>query len=136
MEKFFMSSATQNISQTQILDAVKQLPPSELEDFVKKVLAFQAKKRTNNLPDAEIQLLKSIYRTFTAKKLARLKQLREKLETEDLSENEYKELALLSDSLEEFHARRMKKLAELSKLRGLDLEETMAQIGIKFPNYD
>lgn len=131
-----MSSATQNMSQTQILDAVKQLPTSELEDFVKKVLVFQAKKRTNNLPDAEIRLLKSIYRTFSADKLARLRQLREKLETEDLSEKEYEELASLSDSLEEFHARRMKKLAELSKLRGLSLEETMAQIGIKFPNYD
>ncbi len=131
-----MSSATQNMSQTQILDAVKQLPTSELEDFVKKVLVFQAKKRTNNLPDAEMRLLKSIYRTFSAEKLARLKQLRERLETEDLSENEYEELALLSDSLEEFHARRMNKLAELSKLRGLSLEETMSQIGIKFPNYD
>lgn len=131
-----MSSATQNMSQTQILDAVRQLPPSELEDFVKKVLVFQAKKRTNNLPDAEMRLLKSIYRTFSAEKLARLRQLRERLETEDLSENEYEELASLSDSLEEFHARRMKKLAELSKLRGLGLEETMAQIGIKFPNYD
>lgn len=131
-----MSSATQNMSQTQILDAVRQLPPSELEDFVKKVLVFQAKKRTKSLPDAETQLLKSIYRKFSAEKLASLKQLRKKSEVEDLSENEFAELTLLSDSLEEFHARRMKKLAELSKLRGLGLEETMAQIGIKFPNYD
>lgn len=131
-----MSSATQNMSQTQILDAVKQLPTNELEDFVKKVLVFQANKRTNNLPDAELRLLKSIYRTFSAEKLARLKQLRGRLETEDLSENEYEELSLLSDLLEEFHARRMNKLAALSKLRGLGLEETMAQIGIKFPNYD
>jgi hypothetical protein len=131
-----MSSATQNMSQTQILDAVKQLPQSELEDFVKKVLVFQAKKRTNNLPDTETRLLKSVYRTFSAENLARLKQLREKSEAEYLSEKEYEELASLSDSLEEFHARRMKKLAELSKLRGLSLEETMSQIGIKFPNYD
>ncbi|MCY7346634.1 MAG: hypothetical protein LH614_10495 [Pyrinomonadaceae bacterium] len=131
-----MNSLTQNMSQTQILDAVRQLPPSELEDFVKKVLVFQAKERTNNLPDAETRLLKSIYRIFPSDKLARLKQLRAKTEAGDLSETEYEELAALSDSLEEFHARRMKKLAELSKLRGLGLEETMSQVGIKFPNYD
>ena len=131
-----MSSATQNMSQTQILDAVKQMPSSELEDFVQKILALQAKSRSNNLSDIEARLLKKIYRKFPAEKVSRIRQLKERAKTEDLSEIEYKNLALLSDSLEEFHAQRMKNLAELSKLRGLGLEATMAQIGIKFPDFD
>lgn len=131
-----MNSATQNMSQSEILDAVKRLPNRELEDFIRKILLFRAKERAGNLSDAELKTLKSIYRTFPAEKLARLKSLKKNLEAENLSEEEYEELSALSDSLEEFHARRMKKLAELSKLRGLSLEETMAQIGVNFPNYD
>ena len=131
-----MSSITQNISQRQILDAVKRLPNNELEDIIKKILILRAKNKSKSLTDAETKILKSIYRTFSAEKLVRLKSLRKDSEVRELDETEYAELAALSDSLEEFHARRMKKLAELSKLRGLDLEETMTQIGIKFPNYD
>ena len=131
-----MSLVTRNMSQTQILEAVKQLPTKELESFVNQVLTFQAKKRTNNLPDAELRLLNRIYRRFSTEKLARLKRLREKLETQDLEETGYRDLAALSDSLEEFHARRMKNLVELAQLRGLSLEETLAQIGISFPGYD
>lgn len=131
-----MSSTIQNMSQTQILDAVKQLPTNELEDFVNQVLVFQAKKRSNNLSDGETRLIKNIYRKFSEEKLARLKQLRSKSAAEDLSENEYEELALLTDALEEFHARRMKSLVELATLRGLSLEATMTQLGIRFPDYD
>lgn len=131
-----MSSTTQNMSQAQILDAVKQLPTNELEDFVNQVLVFQAKKRTKNLSDAETRLLKNIYRKFPTEKLARLNQLRERLEAQDLSETEYENLASLVDSLEEFHARRMKNLVALAKMRGQSLEETMAELGIGFPDYD
>ena len=131
-----MSSATQNMSQAQILDAVKQLPTNELEDFVNQVLVFQAKKRANNLSDAETRLIKNIYRKFSAEKSFLLKQLREKLAAADLSENEYENLASLTDSLEEFHAQRMKSLVALAKIRGLSLEATMTQLGIRFPDYD
>ena len=58
----------QNMSSTQILNEVKHLPPNELEDFVSKVLVFQAKKRTQNLPDVETQILKKIYRKFSSEK--------------------------------------------------------------------
>jgi len=132
----FMNSAAQNISQAQIFDAVKQLPVNELEDFVDQVLIFRAKKRANSLSGAETKLLKSIYRKFSAEKSARLRHLREQLQKVDLSAGDYEELASLSDSLEVFHARRMKNLVELAKMRGLDLEAVMKQLGVKFPDYD
>ncbi len=131
-----MSSTTQNMSQAQILDAVKQLPTNELEDFVNQVLVFRAGKRAGNLSNTETRLIKNIYRKFPAEKAFLLKELRTKLTAADLSENEYENLAALSDSLEEFHARRMKNLVELAKIRGLGLEAVMTQLGIRFPDYD
>lgn len=131
-----MSSATQNMSQAQILDAVKQLPTNELEDVVNQILVLQAKKRANNLSAAETRLLKRIYRKFSAEKLALLKQLRGRMEAENLSAAEYEKLASLTDSLEEFHAQRVKGLATLARIRGLSLEATMTQLGIRFPDYD
>ena len=131
-----MNSITQNMSQTQILDAVKQLPTNELEDFVSQVLVFQAKRRAKNLPEAETRLLKNIYRKFSSEKLARLRELKEKRLAKELNEVEYEELASLTDSLEEFHAQRMKSLVKLAKIRGISLEETMRQLGIKLPDYD
>lgn len=131
-----MSSVTQNISQTQLLDAVKQLPSKELEDFVNKVLVFRAKTRSGNLSGVETKLLKDIYKKFSAKKLTRIKQLREKLETVDLSEPEFAELAALNDSYEEFHAKRMENLVKFSNLKGWSLEDTLENLGIGFPNYD
>ncbi len=131
-----MSSVTQDMSSTQIFDAVKQLPSNELEEFVNRVLVLQAKKRANNLSGEEMLLLKGIYRKFSTEKLSRLKLLREKLESEELSEQEYTELAALAEKHEEFHARRMKKLVEYTKIRGLGLEETMSHLEIKFPDYD
>ena len=131
-----MNSVMPNMSPSQILDAVQQLPNQELDDFVQKILTFRAGKRANSLSNVETKLLKKIYRKFPTEKLSNLRQLRKKLEEENLTEIEYRDLALLSDSLEKFHAQRMKNLVELSKMRGLGLEETMAQIGIKFPAYD
>lgn len=131
-----MSSIMQNMSQAQILDAVEQLPTNELEDFVSRVLVFQAKRRAKDLPEAEARLLKNIYRKFSSEKLARLRKLKEKRQAKELNEVEYEELAALTDSLEEFHAQRMKSLVKLAQIRGISLEEMMTQLGIKLPDYD
>ena len=53
----------------------------------------------------------------------------------ELNEIEYEELATLTDSLEEFHAQRMKSLVKLAKIRGLSLEKTLKQLGINLPDY-
>ena len=62
--------------------------------------------------------------------------MKEKRQTQVLSDTEFTELAELSDSLEEFHALRMKNLVKLANFRGLSLEEVMQQLGINLPDYD
>ena len=131
-----MSITSQNLSSKQILDAVKGLPNKEFEDFVEKILVIRASSQTKNLRSNEAELLKKIYRKFSLEKLVRIRDLKVKRQSEELSEPEYTELAALSDSLEAFHANRMKSLVKLSKMRGLSLEETMRQLGINLPDYD
>jgi len=62
--------------------------------------------------------------------------LLKKQEIRQLDETEYEELISLTDLLEEFHARRMKNIVKLAKMRGLSLEETLEQLGINLPDYD
>ncbi len=129
-----MSVTSQNLSSKQILDAVKVMPNKEFEKLFEKVLSIRANAKNSNLTEPE--LLKKIYRKFSAEKLSQIKFLKNKLNSAELSETEYQDLANLSELLEEFHAQRMKNLVKLSKLRKLSLEETMKQLGIKFPDYD
>ena len=131
-----MSVTSQNLSSKQILDAVKVMPNKEFEEFFEKVLLIRANSQAINPRSNEAELLKKIYRKFSPEKLARFRFLKEKHQAGELSETEYAELAVLADSLEEFHAQRMKNLVKLSKMRGLSLEETMRQLGINLPDYD
>lgn len=131
-----MSVTSQNLSSKQILDAVKGLPSKEFEDFVKKILVIRANSQTKKNHTNETEILKKIYRKFSAEKLIQLRYFKQKRQTSELTEIEYAELASLTDSLEEFHAQRMKNLVKLAKMRGLSLEETMQQLGISLPDYD
>jgi hypothetical protein len=131
-----MSVTSQNLSSKQILEAVKGLPNKEFEKFVKKILVIRANSQTKNSHSHETEILKKIYRKFSAEKLSQMRFLKEKRQIEELNEAEFSELASLTDSLEEFHANRMKNVVKLAKMRGLSLEETLQQLGISLPDYD
>lgn len=131
-----MSVTSQNLSSKQILDAVKDLPNKEFEKFFNKVLIIRANSQAKNPRSNEAEILKKIYRKFSEEKLAQIRILKQKRQTEELNETEYAELAALTDSLEEFHANRMKNVVKLAKMRGLSLEEVLQQLGINLPDYD
>jgi hypothetical protein len=120
-----MSVTSQNLSSKQILEAVKELPNKEFEKFVKKILVIRANSQTKNSHSHETEILKKIYRKFSAEKLSQIRFLKEKRQIEELNEAEFSELASLTESLEEFHANRMKNVVKLAKMRGLSLEETL-----------
>ncbi len=54
---------------------------------------------------------------------------------ENLNSEELQELLALQQRLEALHAKRIKALAELAKLRGVTLTVVMEQLGIEFPDY-
>lgn len=115
----------------QLLDAVHQLSSDELERFVGDVVRLEASRREPALSEQEAELLRRINAEPPPEKLARLRELRQRRHAGELADREQAEFVELSDWVEEVHAERMAHVAELARLRGVGLAETMQQLGIK-----
>ena len=61
--------------------------------------------------------------------------LQEKMEVENLSDTEYKELISLVAKEEKIRNKRFQYLLELSQLRGISLTELMHNLGLNILNY-
>jgi hypothetical protein len=123
-----------NLSTDQIISAMEQLSPAELEKLMLRVIALQAARRAPHLEPEESRLLARINEGLPADLLARIGELEEKRDTDLLSEVEAEELLTLSDRAELLHAERLEALADLAKLRGTTLTVLMNQLGIRFPD--
>ena len=122
-----------NLSTDQILSAMEQLSPAELENLVPRVIALGAARRAPHLDPEESTLLDRINEALPTELMARLCDLQEKRDTNSLSEAEAEELVTLSDRAELLHAERLGALADLARLRGITLTAMMNQLGIRFP---
>jgi hypothetical protein len=126
-------SMTSSLSTEQILSAMEQLSPAELEKLVPHVIALGASRRAPHLEPEESKLLERINEALPAELMARLCELQEQRDTTTLSEPEEEELLTLSDRVEQLHAERLEALADLARLRGTTLTALMDQLGIRFP---
>ena len=122
-----------NLSTDQILSAMEQLSPAELEKLVPRVIALGAARRAPHLDPQESSLLDRVSEPLPPELMARLRDLQEKRDANSLSELETEELLVLSDRAEQLHAERLRALAELATLRGVTLTALMDQLGIRFP---
>ena len=122
-----------NLSTDQILSAMEQLSPAELEKLVPRVIALGAARRAPHLDPKESALLERVSEALPAELMARLRDLQEKRDTNSLSEPEAEELLVLSDRAEQLHTDRLMALADLATLRGITLTALMDQLGIRFP---
>jgi hypothetical protein len=123
-----------NLSSDQILSALEQLSPAELEQLVPRVIALGAARRAPHLSPDESRLLARIDQCLPEKLKARLSELEERRDDGSLTEAEAAELLGLSDRAETLHAERLAALADLAKLRGTTLPVLMDQLGIRFPD--
>jgi len=114
----------------ELLKAVTQLGPAELERFVSEVILLQAHRRAPSLPRRESELLQAINEGLPAEVRARYDALIAKRDEETLTPDEYSELLRLSDQIEELHAQRMEALGELARLRQTSLPDLMDRLGI------
>lgn len=119
-----------------ILTAVRQMPISEMEQLVDQVIAIRAERVAPYLTADESALLARINQSLPHDDRARMRALIARRDDETVSENEWQELAALTDRLELLHADRLSALAELAKLRGVTLDMVMNQLGIQFPDHD
>lgn len=122
-----------NLSTEQILSAMEQLTPAELEKLVPHVIALGAARRAPHLEPEESKLLERINEALPTELMARLCDLEAKRDNSSLSEAEAEELLTLSDRAEQVHAERLEALADLARLRGTTLTAVMDQLGIRFP---
>jgi uncharacterized protein YjgD (DUF1641 family) len=119
------------LSKEDLLEAVKQLSMTEIEDFVENVIAFRAKKITQNLSQKEAELLLNINQKLDNFLHKKYNNLIKKRVNENLSNNEYEELLSLTELVEKHQAQRLKYLVELANLRGCSLNKLIDDLGIK-----
>lgn len=119
----------------ELLKAVEQLSPTDLEKFVFQVLSLQARKKAKSFSKNETELLLKINQKIAPELQKRFDELTSRRRAETITSEEYKELLKLTDAIEEFDAKRVEYLADLARLRNITLPELMNELGIKPPEY-
>ncbi|NJL27925.1 MAG: STAS/SEC14 domain-containing protein [Thermoanaerobaculia bacterium] len=119
----------------QLLEAVAQLPRSELKRFAEKVLALVPRQDRGRLSRTESSLLKKINQGVPEDLQARFDALVAKRQIGDLAAAEHDELLSLTEQLEALDAKRVGYLAELARYRRTSLPDLMTELGIKQPPY-
>lgn len=119
------------LSKEDLLQAVQQLSPTELEQFAQEVIALKAQQNYPSLSKDETQLLLKINQGLPPATQQRYQQLIEQRQAETLTESEYQELLELTEVVEAQQAQRLKDLAQLAQLRQTSLSALVEQLGIQ-----
>jgi hypothetical protein len=119
----------------QLLQAVAQLPPDELTNFVERVLTLRAERVAPHLTRDEASLLLRINRALSLELQRRYDELVASRRAETLTPEEHAELLQLTDDIERFEADRVEALAELAGLRATTVTDLMRSLGIEPPPY-
>src|SRR2546422_7029138 len=116
-----------------LLAAIEQLEPAEMDKVSRRLLHLQARNKAPNLSEREAELLRAIYRAKRPGFQERFDELNAKRRAFALTQEEHEELLRLVDESEAFTVRRLETLAELAQLRQVALPALMKQIGLKAP---
>jgi hypothetical protein len=130
-----MEHRGEHLSSAELVKAVEQLPPDELERFADEVASLRARSRARVLMPDESSLFEVINRALPDEDRKRLEALTERRCEEVLTGDEHRELLELQDRLERIHAARMEALASLAGLRSLSLPAVMDELGIRLPDH-
>ena len=118
------------VSAEELLRAVEQLEAVELDQFVDRVIALRARRRTRSLNGAEAELLRQINEGLPAGIRARYAELIGRRDAGSLTPEEHAELLRLTDQAELAEANRARALVDLARLRGQPLAALMGDLGI------
>jgi hypothetical protein len=120
------------LSPADLLRAVEQLEPEELDSFARSVVALRAARSAGVLPREEAELLLRINETPSAEAARRYDHLIDRRRAETLTPDEHAELLALTAQMEALDARRLEALAELARKRGVTLRALMQQLGLDY----
>ena len=107
----------------------------QVPDVASRLLAQAVRTARPAREVREAELLREINEGWSAERWQRYHDLVAKRQAETLTENEYSELATLTNEREVAHARRIERLFELADLRQTSIETVMQELGIKAPGY-
>jgi hypothetical protein len=119
-----------NLSSAQLLQAVKQLAPAELDQFTHQVLALRAHRQAPHVSAAEAQLLLKINEGLPDPLRQRYDTLIQKRTAGVLTAEELAELVQLGDQVEQREADRLQALVQLAHLRQISLDQLMQDLGL------
>ena len=122
------------VSFEEFVKSASQMDTSGLEEFTKKLHQIIARRKRPNHSERELELIKIIYNKFPSETQFRYDELFQKLQSENISENEKSELNDLSKIAEEYNLKWLTAITELAQIRGISLSEVKKQLGLnKYP---
>ena len=127
---------TIQIEAEQLLNAARQMPRTEFDNFVEKLLQLRHQAKATRLSEHESELLRTINQGAPEQLQQRYDALLKKRRKNMLTRTEHRELLALTQQMEQCDVERLRLLAELAKLRGLSLPELMRQLGLEPPEPD
>lgn len=122
---------TIEVSQHDLLEAVKQMPLAEFDALIEKAMQSRAPAGSTRLSAEETLLLERINRSLPIELSKRTATLIRKRQKNALTEAEHEELLKLTHEAETRDADRAAALLELANLRRMSLRALMKQMGIK-----
>jgi hypothetical protein len=123
------------MSREELLKAVEQLKPPDLDRFVSEVIALRAHRQAQGLTPSETELLLRINQGLPSELRHRWDELKHKREDQKLTHQEHQELLRLTDVVEELQANRVQCMVELARIRNKSLPELMQELGLQAPAY-
>ncbi len=123
--------ATIEVSGPELLKAVQQLAPEELDAFLEKALLLRNQPSADKLSAEESRLIKRINRGLPEAMCSRYARPSQKRKKNSLSDKEHAELLKLTHEFESRDADRAAALLELANLRPIPIRLLMKQMGIK-----
>jgi hypothetical protein len=124
------------LSPEDLLRAVAQLDPPELDQFVSRVVALRAQRQAPGLTASESRLLLTINQGLPADLQQRYADLVARRRAGRLTPSDHQELLGLTGQVERLEAERAQALVELARLRQVPLDALLKELGLPAATYE
>ncbi len=119
------------ISTEELVRAVEQLPPSELDQILQTIMNLRLLHTPSVLSQSESELLLKINQPLPKFVQERYEILIAKRQNETLTTEEHTELLQLTDQVEHLEQERVQHLATLAQVRHISLSQLLQDLGIE-----
>lgn len=130
MTKTIEISNHSDILLQEVLQGVSRLETTDIEQFMLNIGQLLAARKSAHLDKKETQLLKAIHKSVPTLLLERYNELVLKSEAETITSLENEEFIALHEKMEQYNAKRYKKIVDLARYRGVSVPTIMQQFNL------